>query len=80
MSELDLSNWDEFSEYLQEKLKKSGLSDEDSMRRADAFNFWSSLGFSFDSLSKDCRSHFGSLERGESPSGDGFPQVNVTQF
>ena len=78
MTEPDTLYWKNYIEYLSETFTKSGLSERDAQIKAQSYNIWSKLGFSFCSLQKEFKRH--SSQQKDGYLGDSFPQVSYQFF
>ena len=68
--------WEEYIGFLKEKYSKSGLDDLSAQLKAESYNIWTQLGFSYSSLKMECRDYLAKMENGGCLDGDAFPQVN----
>ena len=76
MSAANQDDWKVFGNYLKDKFVQSGFEKEEAERKAESYNFWNRLGFSYSKITTDCKLHLSRLESGECSEGDGFPQVS----
>ena len=67
--------WEDYIDLLKEKYLKSGLNDLNAQLRAESYNIWSQLGFSYNSLKKECQDYLAKKDNGGCLDGDEFPQV-----